>query len=129
MTLVGGNEIRKINKGTLIKIHTVNEGELTSQQRRDFDSLRDTCFSHVDPVEAEECFYAESFSRILTYDGEKLVGILRLFKRDVVFDGKDVALGGIGGVCVLPGFRSRGIGSRMVVEALQVLRSESVDVA
>jgi len=120
---------KSTNRGILIKIHIVNEGELTSQQRHDFDSLRDTCFSHVDPVEAEECFYAESFSRILTYYDVKLVGILRLFKRIVIFDEKDVVLGGIGGVCVLPGFRSRGIASRMVMKALQVLRNESVDVA
>jgi GNAT superfamily N-acetyltransferase len=119
---------KSTNRGTLNKIHVVNEGELTSQQRRDFNSLRDMCFSHVDPVEAEECFYAESFSRLLAYDGVKLVGILRLFKREVVFDGEGVVLGGVGGVCVLPGSRRRGIGSRMVMEALKVLRNEFVDV-
>lgn len=107
----------------------VPENELTNQQKHDIIVLMKECFSHVDPGEAEECFYAESFGRILAFSNDGLVGHLRLFKRIVEFGGIEVKVGGVGGVCVSTGMRGKGIAARMVRKGVQVLRREKVDVA
>ena len=113
----------------MIDIRVVNENDLTSQQKLDFSVLQNLCFSHVDSLEAEECFYAKSFCRIFAYDSGMMVSMLRLIKRNIVFDNMDLTLGGLAGACVHSDLRRRGIGSKMMREGLQVLRDERVDVA
>jgi predicted GNAT family N-acyltransferase len=113
----------------MYKTLLISEETLSDEQKLRVEELMKQCFSHVDAREAEECFCAESFARILAYSSDKLVGHLRLFKRNIEFDRMHVALGGIGGVCVSEDMRRRGIATRMVREALKVLKHEKVDVA
>jgi len=112
-----------------MKIILVSESELTAQQRIGIDELERQCFRDVDQKEAEECFYAESFARIVAYSNDKLVGHLRLFKRDIEFDRRKVALGGIGGVCVSEDMRGKGIATKMIQKGLKVLKEKKCDVA
>ena len=44
----------------------------------------------VSREDIDECFIAQSFARVLAYDGTSVVGHLRLFKRHVKFEGMDV---------------------------------------
>lgn len=113
----------------MVKFLLVPEGKLTDQQKSSMDKLERECFSDVNPKEAEECFYAESFVRVLAYSKDELVGHLRLFRRNVEFDGRKVVLGGAEGACVTRRMRGRGIATAMMRKGLAVLKRRKCDVA
>jgi len=83
----------------------------------------------VDPEEVEECFYAESFARILAYDNDELVGCLKLHKRNIEFDEKEILVGGAVGACVAAHMRGKGIGIRLMKNGLTILKKHNCDVA
>lgn len=113
----------------MIRIRLVFEDFLTDEQKAGIEGLERQCFSDVDPEEGEECFYAESFARILAYSNGELVGHLVLHKRNIEFDGKRVILGGTAGVCVAEHMRERGIATKMMKKGLEVLKEQECDVA
>ena len=113
---------------SMIELLLVSETELTDEQRQGIELMEKQCFSDVDLEEVEECFYAESFARILAYSGDELVGHLLLHKRDIEFDGRGV-VGGAVGACVVEPMRGRGIATKMMKEGLEVLRVQDCDVA
>jgi hypothetical protein len=52
------------------------------------------------------------------------VGQVELHNRTVLFEGKQVSLGGLGGTCVTAVARSRGMAKAMVLKGLEILRLE-----
>jgi predicted N-acetyltransferase YhbS len=112
-----------------IHIKTIPEERLTLEQKTAVTALLKDCFSDVSQEDIEECFIAESFARVFAYSKIELVGHLRLCKRIVEFEGKNVILGGLGGVCVSQRFRRMKIGTRMMKKGLQILEDEDCDVA
>jgi predicted acetyltransferase len=112
-----------------LKIFTVLEKNLTEQQERAVEKLNKECFSHVPKEEIEECFYAESFARTFVQQNDNIIGQVGLFRRNVKHDGKEVVLGGIGGVCVTRKMRRKGIATKMVKQALRILEQKKCDVA
>jgi hypothetical protein len=63
------------------RIKIIPEDGLTTEQKTAIEGLLRQCFCDVPHEEIEECFIAQSFARVLAYDGSMLVGHLRLFKR------------------------------------------------
>ncbi len=98
--------------------------ELSSGQRQRRGELQKECFSHVSREEIQECFIAEGFGRIFAYENGLIVGQVELHSRTVLFEGKQVSLGGLGGTCVTAAARNRGIAKAMVRKGLEILRSE-----
>lgn len=113
----------------MIRFLLVSENDLSDEQRRGIEHLEMHCFGDVDSKDVEECFYAESFARILAYNGDKLVGYLLLHMRDIEFDGREVVLGGAVGACVTEAMRGKGIATKMMKKGLEVLRAHNCDVA
>ncbi len=113
----------------LVRLILVPEGELSDQQKYGIGELNRQCFSDVDPQEGEECFFAESFARILAYDNDELVGCLTLHKRNIEFDKKEILVGGAVGACVTEHMRGKGIGVRLMKKGLAVLERHNCDVA
>jgi len=112
-----------------LEIVIVPENNLKQWQKHAIDRLNRKCFSHVAPEEAEECFCAESFARAFAHCNGEIVGHLKLFKRNIEYDGKKITLGGIGGVCVTENTRRKGIATKMIRESLKILRKKKCDVA
>lgn len=112
-----------------LKLLLVSEEDLTEDQKDQIDALGKECFSDIPQEEKTKDFIAESFGRILAYDPNGLIGMLRLFNRQIEFDNDTVALGGLGGVCVKPEMRGFGVGSKMVKKGLEVLHQQKCDVA
>ena len=98
--------------------------ELSQSQRSRINELQRNCFSRVSREEIEECFIAPSFGWIFAYENGAIIGQLELFSRKVLFDGKEVVLGGMGGTCVNPSARKRGIAKEIVKMGLKILRQE-----
>ena len=88
--------------------------ELSQSQRSRINELQRNCFSRVSREEIEECFIAPSFGWIFANENGAIIGQLELFSRKVLFDGKEVVLGGMGGTCVTTSARERGIAKEMV---------------
>lgn len=112
-----------------IKIIFVPEAEFTPSQKESILKLQKECFSDVDRQSIEEDFIAESFARIFALTGQEIVGILRLFKRDIIFSGKKIILGGLGGACVTENSRRRGVATKMLKKGLEILKKEKCDIA
>src|SRR5713101_5658443 len=82
--------------GRNLEVVFVRLGELTSGQRQRIGELQKECFSHVSREEIEECFIAEGFGWIFAYENMIIVGQVELYSRMVLFEGKQVSLGGLG---------------------------------
>lgn len=112
-----------------IKINLVFEKDLTTDQKSQIDILGKECFGDVPQEEIDKDFIAESFARILIYNDNKLIGHARLFKRNIEFEGENIILGGIGGVCVTESARGQGIASQMLEKGLEILKKQQCDMA
>ncbi len=106
----------------------VDSSQLTRRQRQRITELQKECFSHVSREDIEECFIAEGFGWIFSYENRVIVGQLELHSREVMFDRRKVSLGGLGGTCVASPWRNRGIAKAMVRRGLDILRQEKRDV-
>jgi len=107
-----------------LEVVFVRLSELTSGQIQRIKELQKACFSHVNRKEIEECFIAERFGWIFAYENAVIVGQVELHSRTVLFDGRQVSLGGLGGTCVTAAARNRGIAKAMVEKGLEILRHE-----
>ncbi|MBI4157623.1 GNAT family N-acetyltransferase [Candidatus Woesebacteria bacterium] len=107
----------------------VDEKNLTANQKEQIKILEQECFSDVDLREIAEDFIAESFGRLFTDDNNKIVGMLSLFKRNIEFEGENILLGGMGGVCVTKAFRGKGIATEMLKKGIEILKKEGVEIA
>jgi predicted GNAT family N-acyltransferase len=123
------NMVNHNNMADVAKIFLVYENSLSEKQKHGIDELQKQCFRDVDPREVDECFYAESFARILAYHGKEIIGHLRLFRRNTDFDAKSFVLGGVGGVCVAKHKRRKGVATKMIKRGLKILKQEKCDVA
>jgi len=112
-----------------IKIILVPEAELTPSQKESIFKLQKECFSDVDRQSIEEDFIAESFARMFASTGQEIVGTLRLFKREIIFSGKKILLGGLGGTCVTKSSRRKGVANKMLKKGLEILKQEECDLA
>jgi predicted N-acetyltransferase YhbS len=107
----------------------VRLGELTPGQKQRIMELQKECFSHVSREEIEECFIARGFGWIFAYENGLIVGQVELHSKTVLFEGKQVLLGGLGGTCVTAAARNRGIAKAIVEKGLEILKYEKSDVA
>jgi predicted acetyltransferase len=69
------------------------------------------------------------YAYVLAYDNDKLVGVINLIKRKINFKKTEVLLGGVGGVCVHSDYRRKGIAKKLLVKAMENLKTTGVDVA
>ena len=92
-------------------------------------ALEKFCFSHVNLIDINECFYSEIFARVCTFFEKELVGHLILHKREIMFDEKRIIIGGAVGACVKDNMRRKGIAEKMMQIGLEKLKKESCDIA
>lgn len=69
------------------------------------------------------------FGYVLGYVGSELIGTVNLIKRDIIFNGKKIILGGIGGVCVHKSHRKKGYSKALLKIAMSELKKEKCDIA
>ena len=112
-----------------IKIIYSPANKVTNIQQRSIKRLQKICFGHIDAKEIKEHFFPKGFAWVLAYHNDELVSILELHKRRRVFDKSKFLLGGVAGVCVDSCMRKRGIGSKLIIKGLEVLKENGCDVA
>jgi predicted acetyltransferase len=67
--------------------------------------------------------------RLVATDGSKLVGRFSIWELGQWFGGRKVPMGGVSAVAVDPGYRQRGVGSRLVAAALTAMRERGEVIA
>lgn len=112
----------------IFNIELVKASELTDAQQSGLDALNRECFGDVDETEIQENFIAEPFAYLFAMSGLEMISRVALLKREVVFAGQKIMVGGIGGVCVAIKYRHHGLVSSMLKRALLVLREQKCDV-
>ncbi|UCC41609.1 MAG: GNAT family N-acetyltransferase [Candidatus Aminicenantes bacterium] len=66
---------------------------------------------------------------LLVFEENQIIGSLKLHKRNVKFNNKNVMLGGLGGVCVRRDKRRQGIAGVMIEKAMKILKEWECEVA
>lgn len=66
---------------------------------------------------------------LLVFEEDQIIGSIKLHKRKVKFDNKNVILGGLGGVCTRKDKRRLGIAAMMIEEGMKTLREWGCDIA
>jgi predicted acetyltransferase len=110
-------------------IELVKAVDITPNQQIGLDTLNGECFGDVPAQEIAENFIAEPFGYLFAMIGKQMISRVALFKREVLFEGQKIMLGGIGGVCVSRDYRHHGIASSMLKRAMLVLTEEHCDIA
>ena len=113
----------------MLKLAFVLQDEITAEQKAAVHKLWEECFSDVPQDFIEENFIAKGFSRLFAYQDSSIVGTLELFKRKISFAGKEIMLGGMGGVCVTESMRRQGIATQMLRKGLEILKEKECDIA
>ena len=113
----------------IVKIKYINIKDLTEVQKKAVLKLQKECFSDVPKQSIEEDFIAQEFGKIFAYKDREIIGMLSLFKREIVFADKKIALGGMGGVCVTPTMQRKGAGTLMLKNGLSILKRRKCDIA
>lgn len=67
------------------------------------------------------CSQADAWRHVLAIQEDVLVGCATIYRRSIMWQGKNVALGGLGDVCTDPGFRHQGVATAMVRQAMAEL--------
>ena len=111
-----------------IEFSLIQENILSSALQHEIGALEHYCFGHIDPIELEECFYSEIWARICAFSQHELIVHLILHKRDIIFEGKPIIIGGAVGVCVKSQMRRKGVAERMMKIGLKALINEECDV-
>jgi predicted N-acetyltransferase YhbS len=77
----------------------------------------------------DESFCSHPKAWLLVFEGSQIIGTILLHKRKVMFNNKEVILGGVGSVCTLTDRRNQGIATSMLKEAVKILKKWECDLA
>jgi len=77
----------------------------------------------------EERFCSQPEAWLLVFEGDQIIGRILLYKRKVIFNNRDLILGGVGGVCTRKDKRKQGIATLMLKEAVKILKKWGCDIA
>ena len=112
-----------------LKLIYVSIEKMDKKQGEAVEKFRRVCFGNVPPKEIKEHSVAKNFGRVFVYLDDTIIGGASLFETSVNYCKIKIHLGGMGGVCVLPELRHKGIGSKIVRYALKILKEKDYDVA
>jgi predicted N-acetyltransferase YhbS len=102
-----------------VSLVSTEETHVTQAQRDAMLALQIECFGQGEVTDEElyEDFVARELARVFAYQGEEMVGCVSVYRRPVRYAGRDMLLGGYGGVCVRKDLRRQGIGLALCREA------------
>ncbi|NIM59430.1 MAG: GNAT family N-acetyltransferase [Candidatus Aminicenantes bacterium] len=77
----------------------------------------------------KERFCSQPKAWLLVFEGDQIIGGTKLYRRKVMFNNREIILGGIGSVCTRIDKRNQGIATSMLKEAVKVLMKWECDIA
>jgi predicted GNAT family N-acyltransferase len=77
----------------------------------------------------EERFCSQPKAWLLVFEEDQIIGGIKLYRRKVMFNNREVILGGVGSVCTRTDKRNQGIATAMLKEAVKILKKWECDIA
>jgi len=113
----------------MIKIFVVKNPDRKITQSILYFQFRFMGWTKKDMINQDDRYGSLPFAYVIAKKDKEIVGVVNLLKRNIVFGGIKVKLGGIGGVCVHESFRKRGVATRVLEKGMDFLKAEYLDVA
>ena len=85
--------------------------------------------SEKERLEEKDKYYAAPFAHLIAMEKKRVIGRTDLFKREIVFDGKKITIGAVGGVCTAMDRRERGVASAMLEISMSEMKRQKCDIA
>jgi GNAT superfamily N-acetyltransferase len=112
-----------------IEIVVMEENEVAPEQKIEMHRLQIACFSdQVTAEEVEEDFDRPPAARVLAYHQDELIACAEVFKREIIYGGQTIMLGGFG-PCTREDLRGQGIGTLVCKAAIDYLQEQGCDIA
>jgi ribosomal protein S18 acetylase RimI-like enzyme len=77
----------------------------------------------------DDRFGSLPFGYVIGYEGDLIIGVTNLLKRNIKFKEQDITLGGFGGVCTHSEFRRQGIATKLLKEGMKILKDNKCGIA
>lgn len=103
--------------------------DLDASQREEFFAFEQKCFGRDLGRNRKRLYFSEPLAHIILQENDKLTSYIRVFIREVVWDGQRVKVGGIGSVATDPDFRGQGRATLLLQRAMSVLEEYEADFA
>lgn len=79
--------------------------------------------------EVDNNFFDKNKSAVIAKINDELVGLLYFHERKTVFNNKEIAFAGIGGVVVHKEYRHLGIATKILEKVIEVLEKDKINIA
>lgn len=74
-------------------------------------------------------YFSVPYARVLAIEQGEVIGVVELFRRQIVFDGETLSLGGVGGVVTAEKRRRRGVATALLKMGMEDFRAQNFDLA
>lgn len=81
-----------------------------------------------DMADQDDRYGSLPFGYVIAYENKEIIGSINLLTRKIKFKGKDISLGGFGGVCTHIEWRRKGIASKLLQKGVEVLKQNGCDI-
>ena len=109
--------------------------KLSGEWQVQFNQLiQESFFLNLTKTKLEEnkdkfCSQKDKIGYLLALENQKIIGILVLLKRKLIFNHQKLILGGFGGLCVVEAKRKQGIATALLKKGMARLKQENCDIA
>ncbi len=111
--------------------------DLTPTLKEQYERLKSECFSWVNKLTPEQlkehndkfCSRQDKYLYLFAIYNGTVIGQLVLLKREIIYKGNKLLLGGIGGVGVTKNKRRLGVATALLKEAFEELKKVNCDIA
>jgi len=114
----------------------VSLNDVSLELSEKISKLLESCFTQKNKIPEEKAEHDDKYcskkDRIgfsLAVKENQVIGVVVILKRIIPYQGKQIILGGIGGVCINEKFRRKGIAKKLLKIAVGKLKEEKCDIA
>lgn len=109
---------------------------LTAELKVQVEAIKKESFSWMAKLTSQErivhedkfCSGNDRIGYVVVQEGSDVIGAVTLLRRTIVFDGISMVLGGIGGLCTRNDKRKNGVGTLLLMQAMNELRHAGCDI-
>lgn len=112
-----------------MNIKVVNDSDFSKEEKKEILEFIVKCFENINLEERRLKYFSPTYKHLLFYKNDKLISYLRMIKRETVFGGTNITIGGIGDVCTISKEREQGYALTLLKKAVEIFKEENIDIA
>jgi predicted acetyltransferase len=108
---------------------------LSEEIKTQVNRLLDECFGAESRLTSQQLdvqkdkFFSIPIAYLLAIENNLVIGVVKLYKREISYLEEKIILGGFGGVCTAKNKRRRGVATALLKKGMQELKSHGCDIA